>query len=131
MTDPTATNASEEPVLDFVVLAVDEAAGTAQVRFLNPDHAGGPMTIRTRPRPNPAFGEPDEPETIEEEYEVDEDPNAHIEKTVRVPIGDDGQVDTPAWRARLAEQARGVKVRMEAAKAAQPAPGTLSSLVQD
>lgn len=131
MTDPILTEEPEEPVLAFVVLAVDEAAGTAQVRFLNPDHAGGPMTIRTRPRPNPAFGEPDEPEVIEEEYEVDEDPNAHVVKTVRVPIGPDGQVDTAAWLARLADQARGVKVRMDEAKASLPAPGALSSLIED
>ena len=106
---------TETPCLTCEVLSVDNADGSAQVRFLNPEHAGGPLTVKTRLVPNPDYVEGgEEPMDIEEAYEVDEDPNPHVIKTVRVPLTETGQVDQEAWMQRLIEQARGVHARMTA-----------------
>lgn len=122
--------APETPCLVFEVLSVDAETGAASVRFLNPAHAGGPLTEKTRLAPNPAYApEGDEPELIEEAYLVDEDPNPHAVKQVQVPLTEDGQVDQAAWEQRLIEQARGVKARMTAAVPTRPAPGALDGLV--
>lgn len=128
MTNPI----SVEPlaaVLSHEVLSVDAEGGTAQVRFLNPDHAGGPLESAVRSVPNPNAGQEGEPDFIEETYLFDPDPNPHVEKTVRVPLDAEGQVDAAAWGLRLAEQSWGVKARMDAAKAAGPAPGALEGLI--
>ncbi|MNT11402.1 hypothetical protein D3C86_878770 [compost metagenome] len=112
MTDETLTEPTA-PCLTCEVLSVDAADGSAKVRFLNPDHAGGPLTMKTRLVPNPAYIEGgDKPAALEETYEVDEDPNPHVVKTVRVPLTGAGQVDQEAWMQRLIEQARGVHARM-------------------
>ncbi len=131
MSDPIEPETPEPPVLDYVVVAIDEAAGTAEVRFLNPDHAGGPPSIETRPIPNPAAGEEGEPDWIEEDHEVDRDPNGHVVKSVRVPLGIDGHIDQAAWQSRLVDQARGVKARMDQAKAPTPAPGAFAGLMTE
>jgi len=116
MTEPTDHLTTAEPTtpcLTCEVQSVDAAEGTAQVRFLNPAHAGGPLTVKTRLVPNPTYVEGgEEPEALEETYEVDEDPNPHVTKTVRVPLTEAGQVDQEAWTQRLIEQARGVHARM-------------------
>ena len=128
MTHPSAI----EPlaaVLDHQVLSVDTEAGTAQVRFLNPDHAGGPLETAVRSVPNPRAGEEGEPDFVEETYQFDPDPNPHVEKTVRVPLDAEGHVDSAAWALRLAEQSLGVKARMDAAKAVSPAAGALEGLI--
>lgn len=118
------------PCLVTEVLSVDEPGGAASVRFLNPAHLGGPLAVKTRQVPNPAYAEGgDEPEMIEETYEEDDDPNPHVVKSIRVPLNEDGQVDQGAWLERLYEQARGVKARMIAAMPTTPAPGALDELV--
>lgn len=118
------------PCLTCEVLSVDPVDGVAQVRFLNPAHAGGPLAVRTRMVPNPAHVEGgDEPAALEETYEIDEDPNPHVIKTVRVPLTATGQVDQEAWTQRLIEQARGVHARMLAAQAPEPALGALEVLL--
>lgn len=117
------------PCLTCEVLSVDAVAGAAQVRFLNPAHAGGPLTVKTRTVPNPAYVEGgDEPAALEESYEVDEDPNPHVIKTVRVPLTEAGLVDQDAWTQRLIEQSRGVRVRMDR-PLPTPDPAALVGLV--
>lgn len=125
MTDlPENPAAASSPCLICEVLSVDDAAGSAKVRFLNPDHAGGAMTLKTRMVTNPDYVEGgEEPMDVEETYEVDEDPNPHVVKSIRVPLTDDGVIDRPAWDQRLIEQARGVMERMKAAK---PVEGGIS-----
>jgi len=118
----------EVSCLAIEVVAVDADTATADVRFLNPDHAGGPLTERERQVPNPVTGE-DEPEFVIETYLVDEDPNPHVTKQVRVPLLTTGHIDQEAWTQRLAEQARGVKARMETAKTPQAAEGAFDGLV--
>lgn len=126
----TESATPETPCLATEVLSVDEESGAASVRFLNPAHLGGPLTVKTREVPNPDYVEGgDEPELIEETYEEDDDPNPHVIKSVRVPLTEDGQVDQDAWLQRLCEQARGVKARLTAAVPADPAPGALDGLV--
>lgn len=122
--------APETPCLATEVRSVDEETGAASVRFQNPAHLGGPLTVKTRQIPNPDYVEGgDEPELIEETYEEDDDPNPHVIKSVRVPLTEDGQIDQRAWLERLSEQARGVKARMTAAMPTTPAPGALDGLV--
>ena len=128
MNDP-ASPPTLTAVLDHQVLSIDAEAATAQVRFLNPDHAGGPLETAVRLVPNPQAGEEGEPDLVEETYQFDPDPNPHVEKTVRVPLDADGHVDSEAWALRLAEQSLGVKARMDAAKAVAPAPGALEGLI--
>lgn len=118
----------ETPCLAIEVIAVDAGTATAEVRFLNPDHAGGPLTERERQVPNPVTGE-DEPDFVVEKYLVDEDLNPHVIKQVRVPLLASGHIDQEAWTQRLVEQARGVKARMEAAKTPQPADGAFDGFV--
>lgn len=120
-----------EPCLEYAVLSIDEAQAVAEVRFFNPDHTGSLPVQHTRLVP----GAPDEtgqPTTVEETYEVDEDPNPHAVKSIRVPLAD-GHVDHAAWQQRLIEQARGVKARMLAAQAQAPAPapGALDVLLTE
>lgn len=118
----------EAPCLAIEVLSVDPATATAEVRFLNPDHAGGPLTERERQVPNPDAGE-EEPDFLVESYLVDEDPNPHVVKQVRVPLLATGHIDQDAWSQRLVEQARGAKARMDDAKAPRPAAGVLDGLI--
>lgn len=110
--------------LSLEVLSVNDAEATAEVRFLNPDHAGGPLTPHEQEYPNPAYGvEEGAPEMLIETIYVDEDPNPHVVKQVRVPFTDEGAIDEEAWRQRLCEQALGVRARMTtAAPVAPPVP---------
>lgn len=128
MTDTTMPTEPETPCLAIEVIAVDASTATAEVRFLNPDHAGGPLTEREREVPNPATGE-DQPDFVVEKYWVDEDPNPHVIKQVRVPLLASGHIDQEAWTQRLVEQARGVKARMDATKTPQAAEGAFDGFV--
>lgn len=118
------------PCLTCEVLAVDEGQALAEVRFLNPDHTGTAPVTYTRTVPGPD-DEDGQPTSVEQTYQVDEDPNPHVVKSVRVPLDDDGLVDQVAWQQRLIEQARGVKARMVAAQAPTPVPGALDVLLGD
>lgn len=117
------------PCLTTEVLSVDEAAGTAEVRFLNPAHAGGALTAVEREVPNPAFGiDEDAPETLTVTDLVDQDPNPHVIKQVKVPLTEDGQIDQALWRERLIDQAFGAKARM-GVSAVPAEPVSLSDLI--
>lgn len=126
MTDPIAPAA---PCLVAEVLSVDEMAGTAEVRFLNPAHAGGPLTPVDRQVPNPAFGiEEDAEATLTITDLVDQDPNPHVVKQVNVPLTETGAIDDAVWRERLIDQAFGAKARMSAG-AVPTEPVSLASLI--
>jgi hypothetical protein len=101
----------------YEVTAVDSAAKLATVRFENPYYSGAHIVEAERP----VLDEAGEPTGQTETHLVDQDPNPHAVKTVRVPLLANGQVDHAAFIARLADQARGVRQRMETAHAAQPA----------
>lgn len=117
------------PCLSIEVLSVDDDAATAEVKFLNPAHAGGPLTPHDVERPNPAYGvEEGAPPTVIETVYIDEDPNPHVIKTVRVPFTDEGAIDETAWRERLVDQALGVRARMTTAAPVAP-PVPLADLV--
>lgn len=128
MTETPMTIEPETLCLAIEVMSVDADTATAEVRFLNPDHAGGALTERERQVPNAVTGE-DEPDFIVETYLVDEDPNPHVTKQVRVPLQASGHIDQDAWTQRLIEQARGVKARMESATTPQAAEGTFDGFV--
>lgn len=125
----TDTNLPATPCLVTEVLSVDELAGTAEVRFLNPAHAGGALTPVDREVLNPAFGiDEDAPETLTITDLVDLDPNPHVIKQVKVPLTDDGQIDQVLWRERLIDQAWGAKARM-GVSAVPAEPVSLADLI--
>lgn len=104
----------------YEVIKIDEANASAEVRFENPYYSGACVETRTRPVLDPETGEPT---AQTETYQVDLDPNPHLTKVVVVPLGADGHVDHDALVERLQDQARGVRARMDAARARQQAQG--------
>jgi hypothetical protein len=105
-----------EPTPDLTttweIVSIDDAAKLAIVRFENPYYSGAHVAEAERP----VLDETGEPTGETETYIVDSDPNPHAVKTIRVPALANGQVDQAALTARLADQARGVRHRMEAAR---------------
>lgn len=125
----TTPNLQSTPCLITEVLSVDQAAGTAEVRFLNPAHAGGQLTPVDREVPNPAYGVEDDAEpTMTVTELVDLDPNPHVIKQVNVPLNEAGAVDQALWRERLIDQAFGAKARM-GVSAVPAEPVSLSDLI--
>lgn len=111
----------------YEIIAVQASARLATVRFQNPYYTGAHIVQRQRPvlgeDGQPVLDEDGEPTGEVETYDSDEDPNPHMTKHVTIPLDAGGGVDEAAFVARLAEQACGVRARMDAARAAQLASG--------
>lgn len=94
---------SPEPIcLEYLIL--EHKDNTIVVEFKHPNWLGMFSTDE--------YEEEIDGELVTQTRTIDLDPNKHITKTIKVPVGEDGLVDRDALRQILVDQARGVKTRM-------------------